>query len=121
MTRSVPEWIGKTPDEPFPPRVRLRIFERDGGKCQCGCNRVIRAGDKWDTDHAIAIVNGGENRESNGRTILTEHHKVKTKSDLKIKSKTARVRGRHLGVKKLRSIRSWRKFDGTPVYADRER
>lgn len=27
----------------------------------------------------------------------------------------------HLGIKKPRSIRQWRKFDGTPVYAERNR
>src|ERR1700730_4972262 len=26
MTRTVAEWIGKTPDEKIPPRVRLRVF-----------------------------------------------------------------------------------------------
>lgn len=100
MSRTVPEWIGKTPDEPFPPRVRLRIFERDGGRCQCGCNRLIRPGDKWQTDHTVAIVNDGKNRESNGRTILTEHHKDKTADDMKIKSKTYRMKAKHLGLMK---------------------
>jgi hypothetical protein len=28
MPRSRPEWRGKTDDDPVPPRVRLRIFER---------------------------------------------------------------------------------------------
>lgn len=119
--RSVPEWIGKTDDAPFPPRVRLRIFERDKGVCQCGCGIQIRPGDKWQTDHKIALVNGGENRESNGRTVLTEHHKGKTAEDVAEKSRTYRVRARHLGMKKPRTIRRWRKFDGTIVEAPRER
>ena len=25
MTRETPEWIGKTPDTPIPPRVKLRL------------------------------------------------------------------------------------------------
>jgi 5-methylcytosine-specific restriction protein A len=32
-----------------------------------------------------------------------------------------RKRAKHLGVKKPRTIRSWRRFDGTIVHADRER
>jgi hypothetical protein len=31
------------------------------------------------------------------------------------------VRAKHLGRKKPRSIRAWRKFDGRAVYATRER
>ena len=31
MSRALPEWIGKTPDAKVPPRVRLRIFLREGG------------------------------------------------------------------------------------------
>ena len=32
LSRSVPEWIGKTDDTPAPPRVRLRVLERCEGK-----------------------------------------------------------------------------------------
>ena len=32
MARSVAEWVGATPDTPVPPRVRLRVFERDEGE-----------------------------------------------------------------------------------------
>jgi 5-methylcytosine-specific restriction protein A len=115
--RSVPEWIGKTDDAPFPPRVRLRIFERDKGVCQCGCGIQIRPGDKWQTDHKIALVNGGENRESNGRTILTEHHKGKTAEDVAEKSRTYRVKARHLGIKKRRRTIPGRRFNGDPIPA----
>lgn len=115
MTRTVREWIGATPDAPFPPRVRLRIFERDGGRCQCGCGLLIRPGDKWQVDHIVAIINGGENRESNGRTILSEHHKTKTRADLATKSKTYRMRSKHIGVKTRRKTIAGRRFDGTPI------
>lgn len=121
MSRSVPEWIGKTPDSPVPRRVRARIFQRHDGICHRS-GRKIRAGDAWDLDHIIALINGGEHRESNMAPILVgKPHKEKTAEDVKIKSKTARMRARHLGLKKPRTIRSWRKMDGTPVYAGRER
>lgn len=100
MSRAVDEWIGKTDDTPIPPRVRLRIFERDGGRCQCGCNRRILAGEAWQADHTIAIINGGQNRESNLRTLLDEHHKPKSRADVAEKSKVARVRKKHLGLMK---------------------
>jgi 5-methylcytosine-specific restriction endonuclease McrA len=123
MSRSVQEWIGRSEDTPVPPRVRLRVFERDGGICQCGCDMVIFAGDKWETDHIVAVINGGENRESNLRTMLVKHHKAKTASDVAEKATVARKRMAHLGLKRSKgppmpgSRRSrWkRKMDGTVV------
>lgn len=121
MSRSIDEWVGKSDDAPIPPRVKVRQYLKDNGICQCGCTMGIRPGDIWETDHIIAIVNGGENRESNLQTLLKAHHQAKTKADVAEKSVTARKRTKHLGIKKPRTIRSWRRFDGTVVYADRER
>jgi 5-methylcytosine-specific restriction protein A len=95
--RSVPEWIGKTDDARPPPQVRLRIFESHGGRCHIS-GRVIRAGEVWDCDHVIALVNGGENRESNLAPALREYHKVKTAADVKEKSIVRRKRMKHLGI-----------------------
>ena len=100
MSRDVPEWRGKTDSTPVPPRVRIRVFMRDDGCCQCGCGRRIIVGDKWQTDHRKALANGGENRERNLFTLLTEHHKIKTRADVAEKSKVARVRAKHLGIRK---------------------
>jgi 5-methylcytosine-specific restriction protein A len=121
MARAVDEWIGKTADSAVPPRVRVRVFQRYGGRCQCGCNRLIRPGEAWDCEDTIAIINGGERRESNLKPWLSEHHPKKTAADVAEKSRVYRKRSAHLGIKKPRSMRSWRKFDGTPVYATRER
>jgi 5-methylcytosine-specific restriction enzyme A len=118
--RELPEWIGKTDDAAIPPRVRLRVFERHGGVCHLSGQR-IRAGDLWDVDHVIALANGGSHRESNLAPALVAPHKVKTAQDVAQKAKNDRVRKRHLGIKKPRTIRSWRKFDGTIVHAERER
>jgi 5-methylcytosine-specific restriction protein A len=46
--RALPEWIGKTADSAVPARVRVRIFDRYEGRCQCGCNRKIMAGEACD-------------------------------------------------------------------------
>lgn len=96
MSRSVPEWIGATDDTPVPARVRLRVFEKYDGKCYRS-GRKNRAGDAWQADHIIALTNGGENRENNLAPILTEPHKEK-REDLAIKSKTVRMRQKHLGI-----------------------
>lgn len=119
--RSIPEWIGASDDTPIPPRVRLRVFDRDGGCCQCGCTRKIAAGENWETDHTVAIINGGENRELNLRTLLDEHHATKTKDDVREKSEVYQKRTRHLGIKRKSRMPGGRdsnikiKMDGSVV------
>lgn len=115
--RSVPEWIGKTPDSAIPPRVRLRVFEAHGGKCYLSGIK-IRPGDAWECDHVIAIINGGENREGNLAPALKDKHREKTNADVAEKSKIARIRMKHLGLKAPskgwnRNVR--KKLDGTVV------
>lgn len=118
--RAVEEWIGKTDDSKAPPRVRLRIFERHAGVCHLS-GRKIAPGDSWDLEHIKALSLGGENRESNLAPALKEPHKKKTAEDMKAKAKSDRVRKKHRGIKKPRSITRWRKMNGDPVFADRER
>lgn len=103
MARALPEWIGKTPDSAVPPRVRDRIFKKYDGRCQCGCNRPIRSGEAWEAEDTIAIINGGERRESNLKPWLKEHHKTKTKEDVAEKSRVYRKRTKHLGIKTRKS------------------
>ena len=95
--RALPEWVGSTPDAKVPPRVRLRIFEREGGRCWLS-GRKIMPGDVWQLDHKIALINGGAHAEFNLFPALDAPHRAKTNEDLKIKSKVARVRAKHLGV-----------------------
>jgi len=119
--RSVPEWIGATPDTPVPDRVKQRVFIAKGGRCHRSGVK-IRPGMDWDTDHVQALINGGENRESNLAPILRgKVHKEKTADDVKIKSKTARIRAKHLGLKKPRTITGWKRFGGAVVHAGRDR
>lgn len=118
--RSLPEWRGKTPETKAPPRVRMRIFLAHEGTCFLTKRKIMPA-DYWELDHRIALINGGENVESNLVPVLRDAHRIKTRADVREKSKVARLRKRHLGIKKPRTIRSWRKFNKEPVYAERER
>lgn len=97
MSRQTPEWIAKSDDEKVPPRVKLRVFERAGGKCHIS-GRLIRAGEAWDCDHVIALINGGQHRESNMAPALTGPHREKTAEDVAEKSKVYRKRAKHLGL-----------------------
>lgn len=95
--RSVPEWIGATPDTPVPPRVKLRVFERHGGRCHIS-GRKIMAGDVWECDHVKAIRNGGENRETNLAPALKDKHREKTDEDVDERVRIDRIRAKHLGT-----------------------
>ena len=97
MSRTVEEWIGKTDDSVPPPRVRLRVFEAHKGICHIS-GRKIMAGEKWELDHVVALINGGENRETNLAPALSFAHKIKTRADVAEKSKVARIRAKHLGI-----------------------
>jgi 5-methylcytosine-specific restriction endonuclease McrA len=93
--------------------VRLRVFERHGGICHIS-KRKIMPGEAWDCDHLIALINGGEHRESNLGPALQKYHRVKTAEDVKEKAVTARKRMMNLGIKpKKKSIQS-RGFDKAP-------
>ena len=72
-------------------------------------------------DHMIPLILGGEHRESNLTLLCHECHAAKTKLDVKLKAKVARVRQRNLGIKKRKGrplpgtkASGWRKrMDGT--------
>lgn len=118
--RTIPEWIGASPDTPPPPRVQLRVYLKHDGKCP-KCSRPLQP-KKWACDHIVALINGGENREANLQPLcISPCHSNKTKADVQTKSKTYKRRLRHAGVSKPRSMTRWRKFDKTIVIASRER
>lgn len=97
MSRSVDEWVGKTDDADIPPRVRLRVFERAGGVCHLS-GRRIQAGEPWDCDHIVALVNGGEHREANLAPALRDKHREKTALDVAEKSLVRRKKMKALGI-----------------------
>ena len=96
MARSRPEWIADTDDQRAPPRVRQRIFDDCEGKCHiCGVGII---GKKWALDHVKALVNGGENRQSNLKPVHIACHAEKTAADVAEKAKIAAIRQKHIGV-----------------------
>ena len=100
MTRSVPEWIGKTDDTAAPKHVRLRIFKAHNGVCHIS-GRKIMPGEPWDLDHIIALINGGENRESNMAPALRDKHKKKTAKDVAEKARVDRKMAASIGLKRI--------------------
>lgn len=95
MTRSTALWFSDNHDTKIPPRVRLRVYERAGGRCEV-CQRKLGPADKWQADHIVALVNGGTHSEVNLRCICDWCHKGKTREDVAEKAKTYAVRARHV-------------------------
>lgn len=118
--RTVEEWIGANDDQAIPARVKIRVFDAFGERCAV-CTLQIAGRLRPAYDHAIALINGGENRETNLQLLCVPCHAVKTKTDVAEKSVTARKRAKHLGVKKSRTMTRWRRFDGSIREAGRER
>lgn len=102
MSRSVPEWIARHDDDKIPDRVRLRVFERHNGICHLS-GRPIRAGEAWDCDHVVAIINGGEHRESNLAPALKDKHREKTAEDVREKAIVYRKKAKNIGLKKAKN------------------
>lgn len=125
MTRAVPEWIGRSSNTHIPARVRIRVINAQQDRCGCGCGvKLGMAGEAIDIDHMIALINGGENRESNLQALRRPCHQMKTGKDVAEKSLTARRRAKALGVvKKSRNpipgskgSGMRKKMDGTVVF-----
>lgn len=121
MSRSTDEWIGRTDDRAIPPRVKERIARSAGDKC-VKCDRKVGIKLRPEFDHALPLILGGQNRESNIQLLCHECHGAKTKLDLKLKAKVARVRtklalgiapkkGRPMPGSKASGLR--RRMDGT--------
>ena len=121
MTRAVAEWIGQTDETAIPPRVKDRIVMAQDGICACGCGvKLGVAGERVEFDHTLALINGGENREANIRALRQPCHAPKTRADVALKAKIARVRKKHLGLDRPKKKIPYRRFNGEPVYPDRK-
>ena len=123
MTRATPEWIGPRDETPAPQRVKARIVQGQDGICACGCGvKLGQAGEAIEFDHTVALINGGENRESNLRALRRPCHLAKTRVDVAEKATVARKRAKHLGLHRPRATlpgskgTRWKKrIDGTVV------
>jgi len=95
--RSVPEWVAEHPDQAIPKRVKLRIWEREGGRCSL-TGRKIKAGEPFDYEHRTPLSMGGAHAEGNIVLALREAHRAKTASEAGARAKADRIRAKHLGI-----------------------
>lgn len=106
----------------FSAKTKAKAFLRANGVCEGErCAARLTYG-KFHYDHDLACELGGDNSLDNCRVLCVVCHKQKTKQDDMPKiAKGRRIRQAERGIKKPRTIRAWRKFNGDPVYAGRGR
>lgn len=120
MSRATEEWVASHDDQAIPPRVKVRVFEKSGGRC-ADCTLSIVGKLRPAYDHIQALINGGRHAESNLQLLCVPCHAVKTKADVAEKSVTAGKRRNAIGLKKPRTMTRWRRFNGEIVSAPRAR
>jgi hypothetical protein len=101
--RLIPE-----PRKKFSRKLRSEVLERQDGLCACGCEERIFG--RFDIDHIKALELGGTNDASNLVALIPEHHRQKTKADVRSIAKAKRIERREVeGPKaaKLKSKPSW--------------
>ena len=104
----------------FTPKVKLAAWRRARGLCE-KCQRPFH-GKRPTYDHIKPCEFGGDNSLENCQVLCAGCDGEKTyRCDLPTIAKSNRIRNRHIGIRKDRSIRSWRKFDGTIVHKPKER
>jgi len=97
MPRTLPEWIGKTPDTKVPKRVRQRVYDAHNGTCHI-CELPIKTAETWHLDHLLALIMGGENREKNLAPAHAHCNLKKANDEKAAKAKVAKIKGRHTGA-----------------------
>lgn len=115
--RAVEEWIGATPDTKCPEKVALRILLRYKRRCY-RTGVIIRRRNEWDLEHIIALVNGGQNRESNLAPIWRgKPHKDKTAEDV---AEAAKVRSIQRKTYFKKTSGAFRRASSNTKFIDRE-
>ena len=111
----------------FTKKTMREAYERSEGLCEgiladgTRCNANL-AHKPHHYDHIIPDGIGGKNDLQNCQVLCKPCHAIKTgKIDIPMIARSKRVRDKHIGIKKPRTITRWRKFNGDVVIAARQR
>jgi 5-methylcytosine-specific restriction protein A len=88
-----------TKRKPLTRRQRLLAHDKHGGTC-CVCLQLIAPGEPFIDEHIIPLAIGGSNDTGNRGIAHIQCAKIKTQRDRKMIDKSARVRAKHLGIRK---------------------
>lgn len=104
----------------FTAKIKVAAYERSKGRCE-RCTAFLVAG-RLRYNHRIPDALGGEPTLENCEVLCLGCDSEQTyKTDIPAIAKSKRIRKHRAGVRKPRTIRAWRKFNGDRVYASRER
>ena len=104
----------------FTAKIKVAAFARAKKRCE-RCGAILVSG-KLRYNHRIPDALGGEPTLENCEVLCLGCDSEQTyKTDIPKIAKTRRIRKREAGERKPRKITAWRKFDGTKVYAGKER
>jgi 5-methylcytosine-specific restriction protein A len=117
--RTVTEWIGRNDDADPPTSCKLRILDKQDGRCNtCGVRFDVKT--KAQYDHRTPLWLSGENRETNLQALCSPCHGKKTATEATIRGKVNRLRAAKVETtKKNRPLMGskasgWKKkMDGT--------
>lgn len=105
----------------FTKATKLAAFQRAAGHCenpQCG-QKLFTGNIEY--HHDVECTFGGAADLGNCIVLCRGCHRNVTAQRARVVAKSNRQRDRNVGIKKPRTIRAWRRFDGSPVYAKAER
>lgn len=114
LGRAVPEWVGKSPDEAIPDRVRLRVLLCWDRQCYLS-NQPIKPGSDWHIEHVISLNAGGQHREGNFRPAIIAPHKLKSADERAEAAKIAAKTKAHYGIEPNRPKMQGPKFIPAPA------
>ena len=104
----------------FSAKVKLQAFDNCGGLC-VRCTARLYPG-KYRYNHRIPDAIGGEPTLDNCEVLCLNCDTPQTYAiDIPRIAKAKRIRKKHHGIKKPRTIMSWRRFNGDIVRAPRGR
>lgn len=113
--------VGTTRRGSMSPSRRLRIWEAHKGICVVCRLPIDGTREKWIVEHVRPLELGGTDADDNCGPAHEACGVEKTRTDHRDAARAKRRKMKALGIKKPRTITRWRRFDGTAVYADRER
>lgn len=102
MPRKVDEWIGRN-DDAMPGKLVRDRLSRAQGDCCATCRHAFGPKRLAHCDHIVALIDGGENRETNLQMICTDCHKVKTGGEATARAKSRDIRAAHIMAPDSRS------------------
>ena len=104
----------------FTKATKLAAFRRALGRCE-GCGGLLMPG-RFQYDHRNPNEFSGDASLENCQVLCVGCHGGKTATrDIPAIAKSNRLRFRAAGIRPDRTIRAWRKFDGSPVFKSRQR